>query len=394
MQDAHPPFRMMALGSIFLASCIVSFSWLLQGKDKVIMLARMQRHDQPHRIAALRKEQNASLAKAMAAHGKTQMTPADHALLLSKHKERVCSWPADKYAIQPFPAFHKTKALDTAIIRRNVPRKLIWGMIFDCEEMMLEIKLNEIGHIIDHFILVEGAYSLQNTPRAQCFPAILASNEHIAGWESKITYIFDTEPIQSFQYWEAEVYYRDLIGLRGLSRIPFRLEEEDLIIVSDVDEVLSDMFLEGLKWHEGFPTLIEVRLLWSYYSFVWVNPNLWTARLVASVKELSELGQNRTNALRFNLFGHSATKRVWRPSEIVGWHCSWCMPLEQFVSKMQHFAHSELNRAQFKNLQYIAEMRRNGLWFPDQKPNGCIQNQEQLPSYVSHHKDRFQLLLQ
>jgi len=262
---------------------------------------------------------------------------------------------------------------------------------------MLEIKLNEIGHLIDYFIIVEGRYSLQNKPRVQCFPRISQSNPHIFKWLHKCIYIYDSEPIPVlFRYWEAEVYYRDLIGLQGLQRLP-PLAGDDLIIVSDVDEILTDSFLHMLKWYEGFPTLIEVQLLWSYYSFYWINPNLFKKGMVASIKELSILGNNRTNALRLNLFfgggetttALASTAMIWRPTEIVGWHCSWCMPTEDFLFKMQNFAHSELNTLDNSRLSFLSQMREHGLWFPDQQPNGCIQSRLQYPHYVYANMDRF-----
>ncbi len=250
---------------------------------------------------------------------------------------------------------------------------------------MLEIKLNEVGHLIDHFIIVEGRYSLQNKPRAQCFPRISSTNQQITRWLPKIVYIYDVTPIPSFQYWEAEVYYRDQIGVQGLRRIS-HIQPDDLMIISDMDELLTDRFLYSLKWFDGYPTLIEVKLLWSYYSFYWINPNLWTTRLIVSMKDLALLAHNKTNAVRFNLLGG---KDVWRPQEIVGWHCSWCMPTEQFLSKMKNFAHSELNTRAHHDLHYLTKMRDDGLWFADQQPNACIQTRLQYPEYVRTHWDAF-----
>ena len=291
--------------------------------------------------------------------------------------KRACGSTVDSYVMpEVWPGFTP----------RQTPRKIIWGWIFDCEEWMLEIKLNEVGHLVDHFIIVEGLYSLQNKKRQQCFPRIVEGNSRISKWLPKIVYIYDTSIVEGFQYWEAEVYYRDLIGLQGLRSLS--LKDDDLIVVSDVDELLSRQFLHFLKWNEGFSTLIQVQLLWSYYAFFWVNPNLFQKGMVSSIKELSMLGQNRTNALRFNLFGQQG----WTPSKIAGWHCSWCMPTANFVSKMQNFAHSELNTADHSSLAFLSMMRMHGLWFPDQQPNACIQTYLQLPEYVQANKNRFREL--
>ena len=272
-----------------------------------------------------------------------------------------------------------------AFTPRQIPRVLVWGMLFDCEEWMLEIKLNEVGHVVDHFVIVEGAFSLQNAPREQCFPQILARNGRISKWGSKIKYIHDAQQIEGFKFWEAEVYYRDQIGVQGLETLP-DLKHDDLFIVSDMDELLTPSFLHRLKWFDGFPTIIEVRLLWSYYAFFWRNPVPTTARLISSVGELRELGRNRTNALRHNSYG---SKSVWRPQAIVGWHCSWCMPTPQFLSKMQNFAHAKYNTQRNRNLTFLSHMRARGLWFPDQQPNGCTPANVQAPEYARLNARRF-----
>ena len=278
---------------------------------------------------------------------------------------------------------HDGKALQ----KRRRPRKLIHGMTFDCEEWMMEIKLNELGSVMDHFIVVEGSYTLQNTPREQCFPRIMESNDRISLWANKIVYVYDKRPIDGFVYWEAEVYYRDLIGIAGLAQI-HSLSHEDLIIITDMDELLHPAFLLALKSYDGFSTPINLHMLWSYYSYKWVNPNAWSVNAIVSVAELSRAG-NRTNQVRFNLL---ANQGGWTtgPRMLVGWHCSWCMPTTKFIDKMAHFAHSELNQDRFRDIPWLDTMRQQGLWFPDAAPNGCVQSQIQMPQYVQSNRLTFQ----
>ena len=269
---------------------------------------------------------------------------------------------------------------------RQRPRKLIQGVTFDCEEWMLEIKLNELGNIIDHFIIVEGAYTLQNTPRTQCFHSIMRSNDRISQWAHKIAYVYDDHPIPGFVYWEAEVYYRNLIGLAGLERI-VNLTRDDLIIVTDMDELPHPAFLSVLKTHDGFRTPINLHMLWSYYSYKWTNTASWPVNAIVSVAELARAG-NRTNQVRFDLL---SSPDGWStgPAMIVGWHCSWCMPTARFIDKMAHFAHSELNQDRFRDESWLNNMREQGLWFPDAAPNGCVQSKLQVPEYVRNNAQKF-----
>ena len=264
---------------------------------------------------------------------------------------------------------------------------------------MLEIKLAEMGEEIHRFILVEGAFSLQNTPRReQCFPRIAAANPRIARWMHKLIYVYDADPIPGrFRYWEAEVHYRDLIGLRGLPRVPGLRRDEDLVLIGDVDEIFSARFLRFLRFlPRGHPTLMRVDFLWTYYSFAWVNPRPHSINAIASVAELDALGGNRTNAIRFNLLGagQGGVVEVHAPL-LVGWHCSWCMPTEAFLSKMRHLAHRELNTPKHASLAYLERMRREGLWFAGEEPNGCLQVRQHLqaPEHALADPVRFEFLL-
>ena len=294
-------------------------------------------------------------------------------------------------------AFQVTAEWPLSEPHRGAPRLLVHGMAFDCEEWMLEIKLAEMGDEIHRFIVVEGAFSLQNTPREQCFPRIAADNPHIARWMHKIVYVFDTDAIPGFRYWEAEVYYRDLIGLKGLPQVP-GLRKDDLVLIGDVDEIFSRQFLRFLRFlPHGHPTLMRVEFLWTYYSFAWVNPRSHGVNAIASVGELRALGGDHTNAVRFDLLGGGAAWR-WTPAHgrLVGWHCSWCMPTEAFLSKRRHFAHSELNTPKHSSLDYLQRMRRKGLWFAGEEPNGCLQMRQplQAPKHVLEHRARFRLLIE
>lgn len=270
--------------------------------------------------------------------------------------------------------------------KRDRPRKLIHGMPFDCEEWMLEIKLNELAEVVDHFILVEGGFTLQNTRREQCFPRIANTNARIAPWAEKIVYIYDERPIPEFTYWEAEVYYRDLIGLEGLPRIQGGLTEDDLVVVTDVDELPDPSFLWVLKWYNGFRTPINMHMRWSYYSFGWMNTASWSVNAIVSLRDLALAG-NRTNAVRLGVASWSTG-----PTMLVGWHCSWCLPTDRFIDKMAHFAHTELNQMRFHNVEWLEKMRQHGLWFPDAAPNGCVQSRVVLPQYVEQNMDRFKAI--
>jgi hypothetical protein len=300
---------------------------------------------------------------------------------------RRCEQPTESFTVtqhrSDIVSMISNRNSNAQLQKRTIPRKIVFGMTFDCEEWLLEIKLNELGGVVDYFIIVEGSFTFQNTARKQCFPGIMAANRQISRWQSKIIYVYDTESIPDFEYWEAEVHYRNMIGVKGLTQI--NTTDEDLVIITDVDELPHPNFLWALKWHDGFKTAITLSMLWSYYSFKWINPRPWTLKAILSVREV-KLVQNQTNRIRFDLAGQPG----WETSDtLVGWHCSWCMPTRAFLDKLAHFAHKELNQDHFKKIEWLNSMRDQGLWFPDSGPNGCVQSRLQIPEYVKNNLQRF-----
>lgn len=292
---------------------------------------------------------------------------------------RAC---ATDYAQLPTDAHWNS--ITEGLTLRKQPRKIVHFTVFDCEEWMLEIKLAEMAPSVHLFVIGEAAYSNANEPRAQCFPSILASNPRIAQYQSKIMYVYMQERVQNFVVWEAEVLYKNGVGHHFAdSSLSAELADDDLAIFTDLDEILSTKFLEVLRNYDGFPLYIRASTRWSYYGFQWVNPNPTTVNIGVTWKALRDAAYN-TNEIRLSLMGQQPPEPVFQGA-YVGWHCSWCLPMDRFISKIEHSSALELNIASNKRLEFLQDMRMRGLWFADQQPNGChasLDDASFAPQYV------------
>lgn len=119
-------------------------------------------------------------------------------------------------------------------------------MLYDCfsffnELDLLEVRLHELHALVDYFVLVEARQTFQGAPK----PLYFAENaDRFQRYSSKIIPIvvdfpetsdafgLDTKPLDA--NWAREHYQRDQIR-RGLAKA----SATDLIIVSDVDEILK-----------------------------------------------------------------------------------------------------------------------------------------------------------
>lgn len=248
--------------------------------------------------------------------------------------------------------------------KRDAPRKIVVMSPYDCEVDMLLFKLEIMGPWIDHFVIVESSVSNSNSAREMCFKK---ADVKKSLYNKKIIYKESHDSAPNFSYWEQEVYVKNKLGV---PLVDLKLSDDDFIIMMDMDEVIAGNHLHMLKFfdHPLGQTVFKITLRWSYYGFEWVNPEKMFVNAMVSWKEFKTTCDLKANAIRFNLCGIPREEVL----DMVGWHCSWCFAdTKQFIHKIERSVHSEKNQESYKNIEFLQDHRKKGLWFMDGKPNGC-----------------------
>ena len=278
--------------------------------------------------------------------------------------------------------------------------------LFDCftffdEFDLLEIRLREIGSLVDRFVLVEASSTFQGERKPLYFQQQRA---RFKAWEDKIDHVVvdfpEAIPHASAKKkstwgaarslaWDREFYQRNQIA-RGLATAA----PDDVVMVSDVDEiprrsVLSDVMEKGL--YRGNLVI----LLMPYYRFFLncrVNPprasaqgeavgemsvvgyefgsdpadDLWNGPHLVQKRHLttpSKLRRARGDVSNFwhkaHLDGLGIRLRNWRLSGITrpvvmlrdaGWHFSSLGGYEGWLKKVRAFSHVEYrNTVEFRD---------------------------------------------
>ena len=169
--------------------------------------------------------------------------------------------------------------------------------IFDCfmyfdEEVVLDLRLNVLDKYVDYFVIVESVFTHRGDKRRLKF-----NIEKFEKFKHKIIYlIYDKEPVyiqkvsdkddlikrsdkNIFNAIHRENGQRDLI-LNGLKEA----ENEDLILISDVDEIPN---LKNLELKKINQKIILFRQDMFYYKFNLRLPNLiWTGTKACKKKYL------------------------------------------------------------------------------------------------------------
>lgn len=214
--------------------------------------------------------------------------------------------------------------------------------IFDCftycnEEEILRIRLEELGDVVDSFVIVEGLKTFTLKPKPLYFDNI---GSWIDKWRPQIVrHVVDLPTHLS--PWECEKFQRNQI-LRGLRSVG--LKSEDKILISDADEIPRPEVLS----YVGDPIQLDVTQY--FWNFNWQVPhhcNQGARPVLLQAKDLDSPQSLRASDLR--RIPHA------------GWHFSFFGTEEMVRNKIESFAHTEMDTEEFKSLEHIQKCIELGL---------------------------------
>lgn len=123
-------------------------------------------------------------------------------------------------------------------------RKIVDSFIFFNELDLLEIRLEYLYDSVDYFVIVESNTTFTGNPKPYNF---LKNKQRFKKFDKKIIYskldLFNYKP-ENNSAWEREIFQRNHIS-QALSEL--NLDQDDLIFVSDVDEIPNKASLLQLK---------------------------------------------------------------------------------------------------------------------------------------------------
>ena len=213
--------------------------------------------------------------------------------------------------------------------------------VYDCfmfynELDLLELRLGELDGVVDRFVLVEAT----RTHRGNLKPLFYADNrERYRQFSDKIIHVVvdglleDTSAAGAT--WQNECLHRN-----GISRGLGGAKDDDLIVVSDVDEIPRPSMLAEKR--EG---LFDMRLSYYYYNLVWPNSH-WSGSIV------SRLGMVKLNSPQGMRDMARFSNMPFLPQQ--GWHFSYLGNEEDIVVKLKSFCHAEMDVPKFTSAGMIS----------------------------------------
>ncbi|KAF3160165.1 hypothetical protein TWF788_003223 [Orbilia oligospora] len=196
--------------------------------------------------------------------------------------------------------------------------------MFSVELDLAIIRLQELWDVVDTFIVIEG----NRTFTGDFKPLTFAANRHRFDFaKEKILYEETTTLLENpHDPFDNEKRSRDHATeiIKAL-----KLEESDLVIVSDVDEIPNRDTIELLKACQGYPQYLHLEMKSYMYSFEFPAPRpQWRAMA-------GQIGTNGEIEYDHRRMGDTLLANT-------GVHCSWCLrSIQDFQFKMQAYSHAD-----------------------------------------------------
>ena len=230
-------------------------------------------------------------------------------------------------------------------------------IVIDCflfynELDMLKLRIEENNDIVDYFILVESTKTFTNIPKKLYYQE---NKKLFEKYDHKIIHVIvDDMPdgddgiydkVGKGSNWNRERHQRNCM-MRGIQQL--NLHSDDIILIGDVDEIISHDCLQLLK-SEGVKGIYVLYYDFYLYNLETKSPNPWNLTRICNYDSLIQVGNtyNVRDTWEYNrpILPNGYPKlpgQAWI-IENAGWHFSYFGGKDSIVSKIKSFSHQELN---------------------------------------------------
>ena len=229
--------------------------------------------------------------------------------------------------------------------------------IYDCftfynEFDILELRLQEHWDYVDKFVIAEANTTHQGAPKE----FLLEQNwDRFKPYADKIVHIKVDDMPQHANAWVPENFQRNALA-RGL----MDAEENDVILISDCDELVRDAAFEYIKENEHDLFVTRIPLFYFKLNYMMYQPNQTIIGAMGVRRKHLQTPQ------RIRDMGVSLMQRPWdyndgRQCSIphAGWHFSYFGNDDHVKNKIKSFAHRETNNEYILNQVNLDDIFKN-----------------------------------
>lgn len=242
--------------------------------------------------------------------------------------------------------------------------KIIDSFIFYNEIDLLYYRLSILNEYVDYFILVESTHTFTGKPKKLYYEE---NKDRFDKFNHKIIYIKVTDfpyKYPNINYnannqWNNEYHQRCQIAL-GINKLMSNLNNEDIIITSDVDEIPNPDILQKIKknilnFHINNLNKLEMDMYYYNLKFRVGNGSNWHGIKLLNYKTYIKMG---LTFQQMRLWEHTHDVPIVKNG---GWHLSYFGDKQFIKNKIRAFSHQEYNNDNYLNDDYLENALKNGI---------------------------------
>jgi hypothetical protein len=265
--------------------------------------------------------------------------------------------------------------------------------VFDCftfynEFEIAELRIQELWDVVDVFVIAEANTTHQNNPKPYYF------NENwyrFEKYKSKIRHIMIDNMPMAQDTWVNERFQRKALE-RGLTD----LRPNDIIIVSDCDEIARPSVIESIKEDSTVNDYdrYNLHVMMSYFKLNYIMiqpPSMHGYIMVTRGRVFTDPQQEREFTFPW----------VKKPDDIVhldhaGWHFTYFGETEFAKNKIKNFAHAETNTPKILDeldVDFMIANKVGLLKFEGQERFEYVKVDDYFPTTVLRNKDKYSSMI-
>jgi beta-1,4-mannosyl-glycoprotein beta-1,4-N-acetylglucosaminyltransferase len=228
--------------------------------------------------------------------------------------------------------------------------KVYDGFTFYNELDMLRVRLVEHSPFVDSFILVEGDRTFSGQPKPSYFDPM---DDRFKAFRHKIIHVTTALNAAPCDAWFNERSQRRAI-LSAVTPSP-----EDILLIGDVDEIVSRNHWAALLSEMRRQPAIAIRMACYYYYINLMTPEYLTFSKMFRYDYIVKNGLDADSA-RW-LSSAAPRPRVWKVPDSYGRHFSYIGSPDFIRNKISSFSHQEYNNSTYAAPERIREAVERGI---------------------------------
>jgi len=228
-------------------------------------------------------------------------------------------------------------------------------MYFD-EDLVLDLRLNILYDLVDKFVVAEATKDHTGKDKKLNF-----NIKNFSKFKDKIIYIIvDDMPVNIKSYkknWPVH-HLRDQHQRNALSRGFKDCEDDDVIMISDIDEIPNPQKIKEFKIAKKYACFMQLNFQ-SKINLLNITEKYWMGTKIIQKKNLKSpqwLRNIKTAKPPFWKFYKPTQPQLIYEG---GWHFSFLKEPEGIANKIRSYSHSEYNKFEFTDKQKIEERIKN-----------------------------------